>query len=82
VDARLSTTMSTTTTTMDIDQFAFDGTTPGTCACKSCGTTFRSHARAAMIPDLHLISREPCPGCGSFKLSHYSSVEQLVIWRL
>lgn len=47
--------------TNDIDWSAF--TWPeDTCECR-CGSSFRSHVK--FVRDIGMISRRPCPSCGS-----------------
>ena len=59
-----------------IDWSALDRYTEDTCECH-CGATYRSHAKYSMA-DNGIVSRRPCPNCGSDrnlrKVSHGSEV--------
>lgn len=51
---------------MTIDWSILDKYPADTCECH-CGEVYRSHAKAVLTDDgtFALVSRRPCPGCGS-----------------
>jgi hypothetical protein len=58
--------------TFVIDWTPFDKLPESTCTCVS-GHTFRSHARTVMGPKPSLVSRRPCPACGTIALRRAAS---------
>ena len=65
---------------MSIDWSNFDAYSESTCYCR-CMAIFRSHARFVANPEPGLVSRKPCPKCGStdhlFRVSSDQETEVL-----
>jgi hypothetical protein len=50
-----------------------------TCICFACKHVFRSHARG-VTPSMMLLTRKPCPACGSHRAARVTSDEET--WEL
>lgn len=68
----------------NIDWTKFTWPVSDTCTCINCSTCFRSHAKATYggkgLETRGIWSREPCPNCGSHRLSKIESDPEL--WKL
>ncbi len=64
----------------EIDWSVFDGDPENTIECH-CGAVFRSHSKYAGKPISRMISKKPCPKCGTnYRLRRISSDPE--VWNI